>query len=141
MPLKPRTPCRWPLGCARLVSPPGYCPEHARLVRQRLDSRRGSARARGYDAAWERRRARFLADHPVCEDCGAPATDADHDPARRVLIAAGVADPDDERFLHARCHRCHSVKTVRVDGGFGHVPREDAGPHETPNRAHTGPAA
>lgn len=33
------------------------------------DARRGSARERGYDARWEKARARHLAEHPLCVCC------------------------------------------------------------------------
>jgi 5-methylcytosine-specific restriction protein A len=105
------------------------------------DQRRGTARQRGYGSAWDKRRAAFLLAHPWCEDCGEPSTDADHTPSRRELVASGVVDPDDDRFLHARCHRCHSRKTAARDGGFGRaVARHGTpGPIELPKGVRTGP--
>jgi 5-methylcytosine-specific restriction protein A len=87
---------------------------------------RGTARARGYDSKWEKARAAFLAKHPVCE-CpkhhGRPdaplATDVDHHkPHRgdRVLFW-------DRSNWRAMAHDCHSSKTARFDGGFGHLRR------------------
>lgn len=64
-------------------------------------------------AFWRKRSAAFLAAHPICERCGAPATQADHEPERRVLIAQGVADPDADEFLHPLCARDHASKTRR----------------------------
>jgi 5-methylcytosine-specific restriction protein A len=56
----------------------------------------------------------------MCVDCGRPATTADHAPvSRRDLVAAGVTDPDADRFLQSRCTPCHSRRTATVDGGFG----------------------
>jgi 5-methylcytosine-specific restriction protein A len=56
----------------------------------------------------------------MCVDCGARATTSDHAPvSRRDLIAAGVTDPDADRYLQARCTPCHSRRTAAVDGGFG----------------------
>lgn len=49
-------------GCGELVSK-GRCPECERKATQQ----RGSARARGYDAQWERTRADYLQAHPYCE--------------------------------------------------------------------------
>lgn len=61
----------------------------------------------------------FLARNPVCmaENCNKPAADVDH--------KIPVSGPDDPRFydmneLQALCHCCHSSKTCRKDGGFGH---------------------
>ncbi|WP_343039067.1 HNH endonuclease signature motif containing protein [Propylenella binzhouense] len=44
----------------------------------RHDQNRPSARERGYDSKWQRERAAYLAAHPTCERCGAPATVVDH---------------------------------------------------------------
>jgi hypothetical protein len=51
----------------------------------------------------------------VCEEdgCLEPATDVDHEPPRRELVAAGVTDPDAEQYLTALCHSHHSRKTAR----------------------------
>lgn len=113
--MKPRRPCSVP-GCPRIAERSGRCAVHA--VRERgYDRQRGTSAERGYGAAWRQRRAEFLAEHPVCIDCGAPATDADHEVPR----LRGGSDADEN--LRARCHRCHSRKTAQVDGGFGNGQR------------------
>jgi hypothetical protein len=75
---------------------------------------RASSNRRGYDWQWRKIRAAFLAEHPRCVACGAPAQHVDH---RVPLAAGGTHDPSN---LQAMCHRCHSRKTVLRDGGFGH---------------------
>lgn len=66
----PHHPCRFPR-CAVLV-PAGegtHCATHrpaARLTEAVRDRQRGSAAARGYDAAWQQARLRFLARWPLC---------------------------------------------------------------------------
>lgn len=113
-------------GCWRLVKGSRWCPKHRidwdakETARKReVDGRRPSARARGYDSRWERRRRSFLRRHPRCEDCGGQATVADHVPTREELVARGVADPDADEWLHPKCASHHSQKTAAVDGGFG----------------------
>lgn len=44
----------------------------------RHDQTRPTARQRGYDRKWAEARATFLAEHPTCRVCGAPATVVDH---------------------------------------------------------------
>ena len=90
-------------------------------------SSRPSSRERGYNTpAWQRFRADWLRQHPLCgdrltgpnpehsmclnENRVTPATDVDH--------IARVTGPDDPRFLdesavQSLCHPCHSVKTQR----------------------------
>lgn len=67
--------------CGRVV-PPGQRCEHVivadRARKARHDARRPSARERGYDGAWQKARSGFLAHHPRCRRCSAPATVVDH---------------------------------------------------------------
>jgi 5-methylcytosine-specific restriction protein A len=104
-----------PERCYELVPPPhDFCPRHRRASQRAYDQERGTSAQRGYGAAWRRRRESFLARNPTCVDCGAPATDADHDPVeRRELVARRDPDPDADRHLKARCGRCHKSRTRR----------------------------
>ena len=45
----------------------GDCPDCAKLYQKSYDRDRGSASRRGYDAAWQKARARKLAKDPLCE--------------------------------------------------------------------------
>jgi 5-methylcytosine-specific restriction enzyme A len=52
--------------------PPVFRPAHIPSPEQRrraYDRERGSAHARGYGSNWERARAAFLAEHPLCRTC------------------------------------------------------------------------
>jgi 5-methylcytosine-specific restriction endonuclease McrA len=55
----------------------------------------------------DRTRAKFLADHPLCEHCGRIATDVHH----RVDIAAGGSHWAFEN-LQALCHSCHGRESM-----------------------------
>ncbi|MEG6507059.1 HNH endonuclease [Nitratidesulfovibrio sp. 1201_IL3209] len=127
MPLRPLRPCRW-TGCpATTRDPSGYCDAHRPQAEQRRadaakaraaahDARRGSSHSRGYGAAWRRLRADVLRDEPLCRECArqgrvTPATDVDH------IVARSRGGTDDRANLQPLCHRCHSRKTAREDGG------------------------
>lgn len=79
--------------------------------------------------AWRRTRAAILAANPHCTDCGNPATDVDHAPPRRILLACGIHQPDAPRWLHPRCKRCHSRVTLTIDQPL--LARLDAGDDPT----------
>ncbi len=104
MAVKPKTICTYP-GCGRLVDS-GRCPEH-----QTKTKRRTSTSRMGYDRAWQRISARFLAANPYCQyrtHCnGARATQVDH--------YDGNTQNRDESNLVASCARCHSHKTATRD--------------------------
>lgn len=113
----------------RVCSTPG-CPEFSQGgkcdgCRSEAEARRGSARQRGYDRAWERTRAAYLAAHPLCEceDCqtlpvsGRPAaTDVDH------IDGLGPKGPrgHDPTNLRALTHAHHSRRTARDQPGGWH---------------------
>lgn len=130
-------------GCGELV-PVGSrrCGPHTSEARRRADAKRPSAADRGYDAAWRKLAADFLAAYPWCADCGQPATTPDHDPVPRVeLVRRGVPDPDAWHRLVPRCTPCHSKRTVAEDGGFGRPGRRPDRPEvPTINRPTTAPS-
>jgi 5-methylcytosine-specific restriction endonuclease McrA len=102
--------------------PPRFCPSCRNIVpagrpcvtcKRAVDRTRGSSTARGYDRQWRRRRASYLAEHPLCVACGNRATVVDH----RVSLSKGGADaPSNYQSL---CASCHGRKTVSVDHRFG----------------------
>jgi 5-methylcytosine-specific restriction protein A len=104
--------CSWPAGCPNLTDK-GLCVKHRTIERRAYDRRRANARQRGYDAAWEATARAFLAEHPDCETCGAPATDVDHRDGKGPLGPAG----HDHFNLRALCHPCHSARTARDQPG------------------------
>jgi 5-methylcytosine-specific restriction protein A len=68
MPWKPKHPCRYP-GCPKLTEE-RYCEEHKKLVNQQYDRYgRDPVAKKRYGSAWRKIRARFLAEHPLCEQC------------------------------------------------------------------------
>lgn len=86
-----------------------------RLEAQRREQadrlRSGQAHRRLYGtAAYQRFRLAFLAEHPVCQDCGrAGASEVHH--ARKLREHLG--DLVDGRTCLALCKPCHDVRTGR----------------------------
>jgi len=93
---------------------------------------RGNSTQRGYTYRWQQYCKTYRVVHPLCqgyakdetgntlhaEGCGWATEHVDHIQA--------ITGPDDPLFWeptnHAgRSHSCHSVKTIREDGGFGRV--------------------
>lgn len=111
MPSRPPRLC----ACGHLVPAGERCAcqvKRAAAARARHDASRPSATARGYDADWRALRARFLAAHPRCAVCDAPAAEVDH--------VETVAERPDLRLawsnLRAMCRPCHSRRTAREQG-------------------------
>lgn len=116
MPSKPKHPCKHP-GCSTLISTGSYCPAH---LPRGTRERRASAARRGYGKAWQRESRRYLTDHPWCAECRrqgrqTPATEVDHITPHKGDRALFW----DRENWQPLCHRCHSAKTAREDGGFG----------------------
>ena len=114
MPYRPKHPCKHP-GCGELVTGT-YCDVH---TPQPMDYR-GSAASRGYGRTWQRESKAYLSRHPWCMECErkgkrTPATEVDHKKPHKG-DARLFWDRDNWQGL---CHRCHSIKTAKEDGGFG----------------------
>lgn len=108
------------------VAPPKHCPQpgHPAFTGRRCpiceaprkaarDARRPSARARGYDTAWDKARLSFLQRNPHCAFCGAPATVVDH-----IVPHRG----DKVRFWDKSkwqplCAPCHNGPKQRAEAG------------------------
>ena len=111
MPSRPKKPCNYP-GCKELVNK-GYCDKHKKQGRGYDDNRMTSAQ-RGYGYKWQKYRAMFIKDNPICVTCLADgvvevATVVDH-------IKPHRGDYDlfwDTANHQALCKRCHDAKTGR----------------------------
>lgn len=106
-----------------VFSPRGRSREQKRAeLRSDTDRRRGSSTARGYGADWQRLRALFLQQHPLCEceDCQAgklritPATVVDHIQPIEERPELRL-DPANLRAMAKACHDRHTARTR----GFG----------------------
>lgn len=131
------------VGCGKLVDTAGYCEPHAKLRHQQADAKRESASARGYNRRWQKARATYLARNPFCMHClcnaGIEATDLEG--VIEACLTKGVTIPKASEVDHiiphkgdqdlfwdsdnwqGLCKPCHSRKTAREDGGFGHWQR------------------
>jgi 5-methylcytosine-specific restriction endonuclease McrA len=98
--------------------PPYHRPPGWKTLRERArdyDKARGTSLERGYDGAWRKLRAQFLAENLTCCEagCSEPATDVDH----RISIR----ERPDLRLtwsnLRAYCHAHHSRRTA-IEQGF-----------------------
>ena len=103
MAVKAMRPCAQP-GCCALTSGT-YCDRHRRPDRGRRDVQwRGWYTSKRYRTA----RDAFMAEHPLCAQCGAPSSDLDHKKPHKGDLG---------------CGKCHSAKTAAEDGGFGNAQR------------------
>ncbi len=89
---------------------------------------RPSAPRRGYDRAWSKVRARFLAKHRACVMCGAAASQVDHIVPVRQRPDLRLAETN----LRALCGPCHSRRTARDQSGWtkGFGATADGGPRQ-----------
>ncbi|PJF10786.1 HNH endonuclease signature motif containing protein [Pseudorhodobacter sp. MZDSW-24AT] len=109
MPAPPRA-----CACGRLVASGTRCAcqiASTRARNARHDSGRPTAAQRGYNHEWRKARAAFLALHPCCVSCFAPATVVDH-----IIPHRG----DDALFWNrqnwqALCANCHNGQKQRKE--------------------------
>ena len=110
MPRRPKTPCRYP-GCPELVDG-RYCEKHQKIMDARYEKHdRSPATKKRYGRGWKRIRDRYIAAHPLCEQCIKEgritvATEVHH---KLPLSRGGTHDV---RNLMALCTPCHSRITA-----------------------------
>ena len=109
MPIKPKRPCSHP-GCPALVDK-GKCAEHSR----QYERYRGSSTERGYGTRHRKIRAVVMREEPLCREClktgwVTPSSEMDH--------IDGDAWNTERSNLQMLCKKCHSVKTVKENGGL-----------------------
>ena len=102
--------------------PPNHRPEAAPLndlsQSQPRVHQREKTTQRGYGAKWRKVRAVILRREPLCRACRSDgllvvATDVDH------ILPKSDGGAEMLSNLQPLCHRHHSIKTARRDGGFG----------------------
>ena len=110
MPYKPKRPCQHP-GCPKL-SDSLFCEDHAKEnVREYERYRRDPATRKRYGRAWKRIRDRYIATHPLCEQC---QREGRLTPAQEVHHIKPLADggTHDTENLMSLCSSCHSGITL-----------------------------
>ena len=114
MPRRPKSICSYP-GCGQLVDKPGRCDRHPKRTRKHSDERRGTAAQRGYGRTWQKARAVYLQEHPLCVECQregrvTPATVVDH-----IVPHRGNQELfwDVEGNWQSLCAAHHNAKTAR----------------------------
>ena len=98
------------VGCFNLAIHKGRCAQCQiqAPTRTAYDQRRGSARERGYDRKWERRRRWHLEAEPFCRVCGGPGNEVDH-----VIPHRGAQWLFDLKGnLQTLCEHHHAKKTA-----------------------------
>lgn len=110
-PVRALKPCPIP-GCPRLV-PWGRCKLHSRDK----ERERGTTKERGYSGRHARWRIMVLARYPLCVDCGAISTDADHVKPLRAF-EGGASNPEAWTLENGRgrCSPCNSRKAIKDKG-------------------------
>ena len=110
MPKRPKSPCSYP-GCPKLTDG-RFCTEHEKqeAVRYEKYDRDPSTRRR-YGRAWKRIRDRYIAAHPLCEQCEKedrmiPAKEVHH------IVPLANGGTHDKINLMALCKSCHSSITI-----------------------------
>ncbi len=102
MAISPARACMHP-GCPNLVTVANAyrCPEHEREYLKNWERPRDVKYTSGM---WKKLSRLFLANHPLCERCGAPSELAHHVYRKRE------GGSDDFENLEALCRKCHEAE-------------------------------
>ncbi|MBO5449795.1 MAG: HNH endonuclease [Ruminococcus sp.] len=119
MPRKPKRPCSFP-GCPELVDG-RFCEKHAKKVGQDYEKYgRPYKSSERYGKEWRKIRSRFIAIHPLCQDCLeygiTPVRKSEEVHHIKPLAEGGTNDFSN---LRALCKICHSKRTVKENNRWG----------------------
>ena len=110
MPKKPKSTCSYP-GCGRLIDG-RYCNEHRQTTERQYNRYiRDPNTNKRYGRAWKKFRARFLLQHPLCEQCRSEGRLTAAEEVHHILPLAN-GGTNDENNLVALCKSCHSKITI-----------------------------
>ena len=110
MPHKPKRPCGYP-GCPKLTDG-RFCPAHAKQDAQEYERyRRDPTTRKRYGRAWKRIRDRYIAGHPLCEECEQNGYVTAAEEVHHILPLSQGGTHDEDNLM-ALCTACHSAKTL-----------------------------
>ena len=112
MPTKPAKPCAYP-GCPRLTHD-RFCAEHTKATNKQYERyERPYKSSERYGGKWQKIRNRYIAMHPLCEDCleyglvpVGESQEVHH------IIPKSQGGTDEFKNLRALCKSCHSKHTA-----------------------------
>lgn len=117
MPRKPKRPCSYQ-GCPELVNG-GYCEAHQKEIDKQYNKYgRDPATKKRYGRSWKRIRDRYIAAHPLCEECKKDSMLTLAEEVHHILpLSKGGTHCDDN--LMSLCTSCHSRITANSGGRWG----------------------
>ena len=114
MPKWSRRGCSFP-GCPRLAEKgTQYCAEHEKQENARYDKYvRSPDHGKKYGNAWQHVRKRYVAAHPLCEEC---LKEGRFTPVEEVhhILPVSRGGPNEETNLMSLCRSCHVKIHIRL---------------------------
>lgn len=106
MPRKPKRPCSWP-GCPKLVEG-RFCEEHQKMENRRYEKyQRDPETAKRYGTAWQKIRAAYVSEHPLCEQCMEKGIYRRVEEVHHILPLKNGGNHNKSNLI-SLCHECHA---------------------------------
>lgn len=114
MPYKPKRPCSYP-GCPNLTNG-RYCEKHQKLIdRQYEKYGRDPEEKRRYRGNWKKIRDRYIAAHPLCEECLKAGRYTKAEQVHHIVPLSEGGSSRDENLM-SLCGECHArIHALRGD--------------------------
>lgn len=114
MPYKPKRPCSYP-GCPNLTDG-RYCEKHQKLTgRQYEKYGRDPEEKRRYRGNWKKIRGRYIAAHPLCEECLKNGRYTKAEQVHHIVPLSEGGSSRDENLM-SLCSECHArIHALRGD--------------------------
>ncbi len=106
MPKRPLRPCSAPM-CKELVSE-RFCEKHKKQERKRSDEQRGSYRERGYTTQYDKFRAWWVNQQPLCQPCSKEGRVVPMEILHHIKPIAEGGDLLSADNALSVCRKCHA---------------------------------
>ena len=117
VPKKPKRPCSYP-GCPELMDG-RYCATHQKEMDARYEKyERDPATRKRYGRTWKRIRDRYIAAHPLCQQCRKQEKLVAADEVHHIKPLSKGGTHAEENLM-SLCTACHSEITAREGGRWG----------------------
>ena len=114
MPRKPKRPCSYP-GCPELTDG-RYCVPHQKEMDARYEKyERDPATRKRYGRTWKRIRDRYIAAHPLCQQCRKQEKLVAADEVHHIKPLSKGGTHAEENLM-SLCTACHSEITAKEGG-------------------------
>ena len=104
--LSPKKPCAYH-GCPATIQEGRYCPKHKTIASREYDKQNRRNHSKHYGWHWRKLRQRYVANHPLCEQCLKDGRYVPVDEVHHIKSVDEGGTHEDDNLI-SLCQSCHT---------------------------------